>query len=146
MRHSCERQGNASRWVATAIVVALLAAAVTPREAAADGKPVYRVDDTTLVYFGNPRLFRKPCEVSADRVYRAIPEYREILDKNLTEKDVRYHFLMKKASEKFAAAVKALARDLSHDLVAGTGAVQRNATDAPPVPDATDATIQRLPS
>jgi len=134
---------------AAALLVVALALGAFGRAASADtkdGKPVYRVDDTTLVYLGNPRLFKKPAEVSADKVYRSIAEYREILDKNLTEKDVRYHFLMKKASEKFGTAVKDLARDLGYDLVAGTGAVLANATDAPAVPDATDAAIQRLPS
>jgi DNA-binding MarR family transcriptional regulator len=41
-------------------------------------------------------------------VYRSIAEYREILDKGLTDKDVRYHFLMRKASDKFSRAVQSL--------------------------------------
>jgi hypothetical protein len=138
------RYGVALSALATAIALAVLLVGAPP--AHADGKPAYRVDDPTLVYLGNPRLFKKPCVVSADRVYRAIPEYREILEKNLTEKDVRYHFLMKRASDKFGAAVKDLARDLGHDLVAATGAVAANTADAPPVPDCTDAAIQRLPA
>jgi hypothetical protein len=136
-----------SRLRATAIGTAVLVALVLcASDAWADGKSTYRVDDPSLVYLGNPRLFKKPCEISADRVYRAIPEYQEILEKNLTDKDVRYHFLMKKASDKFTRAVKATAEALGHDLVAATGAVIKNTNDAPVVPDATDATIQRLPS
>jgi hypothetical protein len=125
-----------------ALVLLLLAAA----PATAEGKAPYRCDDPSLVYLGNPRLFKKPCAVSTDRVYRAIPEYREILEKNLTEKDVRYHFLMKRASDKFGAAVKDLARDLGYDLVAAPGAVVQNTAEAPAVPDGTDAAIQRLPA
>ena len=143
------RLRSAGRLRAFAVVLAAFACAAISTPAFADGKqqgPAYRVDDVSLVYFGNPRLFKKPAEVSADRVYRAIPEYKEILDKNLTDKDVRYHFLMKKASEKFCKAVDTLAKDLAYDLVAGKGAVILVTTDAPAVPDATDATISRLPS
>jgi hypothetical protein len=123
-----------------------LAGASRARAFADEKGPTYRVDDVSLVYLGNPRQFKKPAEVSADRVYRAIPEYKEILDKNLTDKDVRYHFLMKKASEKFSKSVDALGRDFSYDLVAGKGAVILVAKDAPVVPDATDAAIARLPT
>jgi hypothetical protein len=124
--------------------------AIGPRASTADTPkkeaPAYKVDDPTLVYLGNPRLFKKPCAVSADRVYRAIPEYQEILEKNLTDKDVRYHFLMKKASDKFSRAVKDLARDLAYDLVAGSGAVSPANKDTPAVPDETASAISRLPT
>lgn len=130
------------------LLLALVGATATAT--AADEKvpaaPAYRVTDPALVYLGNPRLFKKPCTLAADRVYKAIPEYQEILDKNLTDKDVRYHFLMKKASDKFVRAVRDLARDLSYDLVAGKGAVVPDNADTPAVPDATDAAIARLPS
>ena len=133
---------------ALTLMFALLALAGAP--ARADDKtpagPAYRVIDPSLVYLGNPRLFKKPCVVSADKVYRAIPEYKEILDKNLTDKDVRYHFLMKKASDKFVRAIRDLARDLSYDIVAGTGAIVPDNANTPAVPDATDGAISRLPS
>src|SRR5687767_1508860 len=72
----------------------------------------YRIADPAGIYHGNCRLYTKPCVVKADRVYRSIAEYKEILEKGLTDKDVRYHFLMKKASEKFLEAVKRMAKDL----------------------------------
>ena len=84
----------------------------------------YRCVDQTKVYMGNAKLFQRPCVISGDRVYRSISEYREILDKGLTDKDVRYHLLMKKASKKFADAVKKMARKHRHDLVAEHGAVE----------------------
>ena len=127
--------------VGVAAVPSRAAVADTPRKEAS-----YKVDDPTLVYLGNPRLFKKPCGLSADRVYRAIPEYQEILEKNLTDKDVRYHFLMKKASDKFSRAVKDLARDLSYDLVAGSGAVSPANKDTPAGPDETSSAIARLPA
>ncbi len=111
-----------------------------------DKAPAYRVDDVTQVYVGNPRLFKKPCVVSTDRVYRSIPEYQEIVDKNLTDKDVRYHFLMRKASDKFSRAVQALARDQGYDLVAAKGSVSATSAESPTIPDGTDGAISRLPS
>jgi hypothetical protein len=128
---------------------AMAALAPAPRLAAAEEKksePAYRVNDPTQVYVGNPRLFKKPAAVGADRVYRAIPEYAEILEKNLTDKDVRYHFLMKKASEKFAKAVQALAKDAGYDLVAGANAVSPANADTPAVPDETANAIAKLPA
>ena len=135
-------------WILWTAISLVGIAATTPATVFAEDTkgPVYRVNDPSLVYQGNPRLFKKPCAVSADRVYRAIPEYREILDKNLTDKDVRYHFLMKKASDKFSRAIKDLARDLSYDLVAGSGAVVPANKDTPAVPDETASAIARLPA
>lgn len=134
-----------------ALVLCLgLGFALSPRAARADDAkekgPAYRVVDVSAVYVGNPRLFKKPCAVDADRVYKAIPEYQEILEKNLTDRDVRYHFLMKKASDKFARAVRALAKDSEYDLVAGTGAVVAATADAPAIPVGTDGVIARLPA
>ena len=145
-------------WAREALSVVVLCAtgllgvqaALLAGPACADDKapagPSYRVVDPSLVYLGNPRLFKKPLSVAADRVYRAIPEYLEILAKNLTDKDVRYHFLMKKASDKFVRAIRDVSRDLACDLVAGSGAVLPETADTPAVPDGTDAAIARLPS
>ena len=104
----------------------------------------YKCTDCDKVYFGNARLFKKPCVISADKVYRHIKEYKEILDKGLTDKDVRYHFLMKKASKRFNEAVKQMARDLDHDLVAETGTVKAAKKDAKDPPDRTDEVIKNL--
>lgn len=131
-----------------AVVAGLLLASMGSARAddAKDKGPAYRVVDVSAVYVGNPRLFKKPCAVDSDRIYKSIPEYREILEKNLTDRDVRYHFLLKKASDKFSRAVRALAKDLDYDLVASVGAVVPATTDAPAVPNGTDAAIARLPA
>jgi hypothetical protein len=131
------------------IVTAVAWGGLAPAPARAEGEnkaPVYKVSDPALVYLGNPRLFKKPAAVSADRVYRAIPEYVEILEKKLTDKDVRYHFLMKKASDKFSKAVRDVATAGGYDLVAGTGAVVPGTAETPAVPDVTAATIGKLPA
>jgi hypothetical protein len=127
------------------VVLALLLGAA-PAARAEEKGAAYRVVDVSLVYLGNPRLFKKPCVVDADRVYRSIPEYVEIVEKNLTDRDVRYHFLMKKASDKFAKALRGLVKDLEYDLIASVGAILPAAADVPAVPNATDGAIARLPA
>ena len=135
-------RGSIGRILAPAFLalgaVLLLAA---PAEA---GLGDYRCTDTGRVYHGNARLIRKPAVCSADRVYRHIPEYRQILSENLTEKDVRYHFLMKEASQKFLKAVKAVAREDGFDFVAEVGAVQVARDEAPEPEDKTDAVVAKL--
>lgn len=129
---------------AAVTLVVLLAATALP--ARADDKAEYRVVDPSGIYYGNPRLFKKPVLVNCDRVYRAIPEYVEILEKNLTDRDVRYHFLMRKASDKFAAAVRAVALEGGYDLVGGVGTVVPSNAETPAIPEATDAAIKKLPA
>src|SRR5262245_14568650 len=104
----------------------------------------YRVADANGIYHGNCRLFTKPCVVKADRVYRSIAEYKEILDKGLTDKDVRYHFLMKKASERFLEAVKRMAKELSLDLVGEVGSIKSAKAGVAEPSEKTDDVISRL--
>jgi hypothetical protein len=126
-------------------VIALVALVLgLPLRAAWAEMSDYRIADSGGIYFGNQRLFTKPCVVKADRVYRSISEYREILDKGLTDKDVQYHFLMKKASERFLDAVKRMAKDLSLDLVGEVGAIRSAKTGVVDPPEKTDDVISRL--
>jgi predicted secreted protein len=143
---------NGRLWRVRALVVLglVLAAsgvvAARPAQAEDPKGPAYRVDDISLVYLGNPRLFKHPCVVSADRVYRAIPEYREILEKNLTDRDVRYHFLLRKASDKFAVAIREVSQSGGYDLVAGVGSVSAATAGTPAPTDVTDSVIGKLPA
>ncbi len=134
-----------SAWGVVAATLLLLVAAVAAAPAArADLIGSYRCPDPAKVYVGNPKLFQRPAVIAADRVYREIPEYREILSKGLTDKDVAYHFLMKKASERFLKAVRAMARKEGHDLVAETGAVEVAKGETPAPPDRTAAVIGEI--
>lgn len=134
-----------SRWRTLAgAAIALLALLGMPLRAARAEMSDYRVADPGAIYFGNCRLFTKPCVVKADKVYRAIPEYREILDKGLTDKDVQYHFLMKKASEKFLDAVKRAAKEVSVDIVGEIGSIKSAKTGVAEPTDRTDDVISRL--
>jgi hypothetical protein len=104
----------------------------------------YTCTDPKRVYYGNSRLFQRPCEISCDRCYQRIPEYQEILRRGLTDKDAQYHLLMKRATARFSAAVKKMARKNNHDLAAETGAVTRANEKAAAVPDRTDDVIRAL--
>ena len=130
----------ARRTVAAFAILCFILAA----PAALAGVGDYSCDDPSKVYYGNQRLFQRPAEVDCDRVYGRISEYQEILRRRLTDKDPAYHMLMKKASARFSAAVKKMARDKSHDLVAQQGAVIKANDEAKAIPDRTDEVIQAL--
>jgi hypothetical protein len=107
-------------------------------EAKKETRPVI---DETQVYFGRAKCCKAPAVVDAARVYRAIPEYKKILDNKLTEKDAEYSLLLVKATKKFRAAVEGAAADNACDLVANLGAVT---WDGHTVPDLTDATLKKV--
>jgi len=135
--------GRLGGWLGGLIALVALVVGMPLRAAWAEMSD-YRIADAGGIYFGNQRLYTKPCVVKADRVYRSIAEYREILDKGLTDKDVQYHFLMKKASERFLDAVKRMAKDLSLDLVGEVGAIRSAKTGIADPPEKTDDVISRL--
>lgn len=151
-RHPCHPRRAAGPVPAPALLrgglvgllLALLVLGSLPLPGAFADPGDWRVTDSAAVYLGNARLFARPCVVLADRVYREIPEYREIVDKGMTDKDPRYHFLMKKASEKFLEAVRHMARDLDHDLVAEVGAVRATKEGVAEPPERTADVISRL--
>ncbi len=130
------------RSIAVFMLLVTAGAAYAGVESAGVGD--YSCSDPKKVYFGNHRLFRRPCTVSCDRIYQRIPEYQEILRRGLTDKDPKYHLLMKKATKRFSGAIKKMAQDKNHDLVAETGAVRRNKKKAPAIPDRTADALQAL--
>lgn len=104
----------------------------------------YRCTDPSKAYYGNVAMIRRPGVVRSDDVFARIPEYREIRSKGLTDKAPRYHFLMKKASERFTGAVAAAARAGGYDFVSETGTIQVEDPEAPPPADLTQDVIARL--
>jgi hypothetical protein len=110
----------------------------TRQETKKEDRPVV---DKTQVYFGKACHCKAPAIVDADRVYRSIAEYKQILDKKLTEKDAEYSMLLLKAGRKFRAAVEAAATDNANDLVANLGAVK---WEGHTVPDLTDAALKKV--
>lgn len=126
------------------VLVSTLASLILLAGVALAGIGDYRCSDPGRAYYGNPRLIRKPAVVSADRIYQRIPEYKSILDEKLTDGSVRYHFLMKKASARFAKAIKKMARAEGHDFIAEVGAIDIVKKGAKSPPDRTTEAIAKL--
>ncbi len=133
-------------WKTIAVGVALLLpclsfaapTSLAGEEAKKETRPVI---DATQVYYGKACTCKAPAVVDAARVYRAIPEYKKILDNKLTEKDAEYSMLLVKATKRFRAAVEGAALENACDLVANLGAVT---WDGHTVPDLTDATLKKV--
>jgi hypothetical protein len=87
--------------------------------------------DASEIYYGNSGAFESPAMVDVDQVYRHIPEYKEIIDRNLKESDPRYHYLMRAASDRFLSAVSAAASDGGYDLVGGLGSIRIEGKSVP---------------
>jgi hypothetical protein len=142
--------GSLGRWLAVGFLLLPLLAGSAAAGDTGDTKEANKeatkkesrpVVDATRVYFGQAATCKAPAVVDADRVYRAIPEYRKILEKSLTEKDAEYSMLRLKATRKFRAAVEAVATDGAYDLVAAKGSVT---WEGHTVPDVTDASVRKV--
>jgi hypothetical protein len=133
---------EAARFLFSAAVTLALLLLLAPIAAAGLGE--YTCADPSKVYYGNHRLFQRPCHISCNKVYDQIPEYKEIVRKGLGEKDPQYHLLMKKATARFSAAVKKMARANNHDLVACVSAIKKNKKTAKDIPDRTTECIAAL--
>lgn len=107
--------------------------------AAASDEHDYTVTDKDGVYFGSGEHPSAPSSVRAEEVWAAIPEYKRIVEENLTDDNAEYHLLMKKASERFERALRTEARRESFDMVAEEGAVASN--KGKEIPDATQDLI-----
>lgn len=99
------------------------------------------VVDAKKVYLGDPDAFTSAATVSSKKVFLEIPEYQKIVDEGLDQNDARYWVLLKKANAKFRAALKRVAQDEGHDLVAEKGAV---VSDGDELPDLTKMIIAAL--
>src|SRR5262245_5457359 len=113
--------GRGLRVALFGLALALAGPSLLPAPARAEGgeakKECRPVIDETQVYFGKVAGCKAPAVVDSSRVYRAIPEYKKILDQKLTSKDAEYTILMVGATRKFRAAVAAAATDAARDLV-----------------------------
>jgi len=98
--------------------------------------------DEKRIYLGDPATFKKPGVANLDRVYAAIPEYREVRRKKLTVKHPRYLFLMRAASNRFLASLEAVLKKDGYDLIGGLGAI---VIPEKVVPDITERVLSRLP-
>lgn len=129
-----------SAILAVAALIAIHPAVTAARAGDEATVPEVRAD-ASQVYLGKGSGAKAPGVVDADRVYRAVPEYQRILAENLTEKDVRYSFLMVRATKKFKQALSEAAREEGRDLVGNVGSVRWGDRK---VPDITDTVMAHL--
>ena len=87
-------------------------------------QPTFVVVDPDGIYFGSGKHPKSPGVMSADEVWAEIPEYRRIIDEDLTEDDPVYHLLMKRATERFQKALKRLAKRDGYDMLGEVGAIE----------------------
>ncbi len=136
------RHQPASLFLGAVLIGAALIGLSASPAAAAIGD--YACADASRVYLGNARLFHNPCHVNSSAIYRQIAEYREILERSLSDHDPQYHLLMQKAAKRFNDALKTMARNQGHDLVAETGTITKARNEASDVPERTQAAIAAL--
>lgn len=140
------------RWTiglgGAALVGGVLAVAYFARDKAEDvrqrGFGAYTCEGPARIYHGRPGFVRRPCAVSADRIYEEIPEYQEIRRKRISKNNPRWHLLMREASKRFSAAINTMARKYNHDVVAEIGICRPNEPDVPEPPDRTQEVLKIL--
>lgn len=134
-------------WLTILVVLGVFSAplVLAPRALAKDkkekAKPKVTIDEAEI-YFGDPSDFKKPAVVDVDEVYMSIPEYKEIIDRDMDDSKPRYLMLMRAASKKFRTALKKAAKAKGYDLIGGLGAIE---IEGKTVPEITDLVISKLP-
>lgn len=104
--------------------------------AAEDGaRHDFEVVQPEEIYYGSGKHPKAPGVMTADDVWAAIPEYKQILENELTDEDPQYHLLMKKAAERFSKALKKLAKRDQYDMLGEIGSIK--ALGKKEVPDVT---------
>jgi hypothetical protein len=117
-----------------------LAGGIDPVAAEDSEEAAFEVVDTDGIYLGTGKNPKTPGVLVADDVWKEIPEYKKILDDDLTEDDPEYHLLMLKATERFNKALKALAKRDSHDMLGEVGSIR--ATNGAKIPDVTKELVK----
>lgn len=130
-------------WVLFLAMAGLLLAACGDDERSR-GFGAYDCAGPERIYHGRAGFVRRPCAVSADRIYEAIPEYRALRAKGIARDNPRWHLEMQKASKRFNEAVKAMARKYGHDLVAEIGVCRPNKDGVAEPPDRTQEVLDLL--
>lgn len=105
-------------------------------------EPKVKVLNADKVYYGDAKTSKTPAVIDSQRVWDKIPEYVEIKKKGLTEADLEYWVLLRKASKKFNTAVEKAAKAKGKDLVAEVGAIE---VKGETIPNITDAVIAEIP-
>ena len=105
------------------LVAWILVCATSADTVCAADAVVYEVVDPDGVYYGSGKHPKSPAVLVADDVWAEIPEYKQIVDEELSEEDAKYHILLRKATERFEKALKKLASRDGYDMLGETGAI-----------------------
>jgi len=108
----------------------------------ASSKHDFEVVDSSLVYYGSGKHPKTPAACRADDVWAEIPEYKKIVEEELTDSDPRYHLLLKRATKRFQSALKKLAHREGYDMIAEDGAVKAVGEDKKDIASATNDLIE----
>ncbi len=117
------------------ILAGLVLGSAVLAAAEAGTKYDFEVAKADEIYFGSGKHPRAPGVMTADKVWAVIPEYKQILEDELTDDDARYHLLMRKAGERFSKALKKLAKRDGYDMLGETGSIK--ALGKKKIPDVT---------
>jgi hypothetical protein len=101
----------------------------------------YEVVDHSAIYYGEGSHPTAPAVIVADDVWREIPEYRRIIDEELTDDDPAYHLLLKKATRRFKKALKKAAARDGYDMIGEIGSIKPKADTKKAIPDITSELI-----
>ena len=121
--------------------IAVLTLLLAPNLFAGDKKKKVEIDEANI-YYGDVNDFESPAMVDADAVFDEIPEYREIIERDMDESNPRYLVLMRAASKRFRKAISSAAAAKGYDLIGGLGSIKIKGRN---VPDITALVIKKLP-
>ncbi|MHC4161998.1 MAG: hypothetical protein ACYSUM_07700 [Planctomycetota bacterium] len=122
------------------ILAGLVLGSVALAAAEAATKYDFEVVKVDEIYFGSGKHPKAPGVMTADDVWAVIPEYKQILEDELTDEDAQYHLLMRKAAERFSKALKKLAKRDSYDMLGEKGSIR--ALGKKKIPDVTREMIK----
>lgn len=131
---------NRGRGVAICLI-ALFGVSFPAAVLADEGQP-FEVVEADGIYYGEGKHPKRPAFIQADDVWAEIPEYKKIVDDELTEDDAQYHLLMKKATERFSKALKKLAEREDYDMVGETGSIESRGDKKKEIPEVTKELIK----
>jgi len=121
------------RWLVRVLIAGFAAAL----PAAAADEASFEVVDAEAVYYGKGKHPKAPGVLSAGDVWAEIPEYRRIIDEELTDDDPEYHLLLRKATERFNQALRKVAKREGHDMLGEVGAIVATGEEPKEIPDVT---------
>lgn len=118
------------------VLAAILVGLGMSRSGFAADDPDFEVTDGAGIYYGNGDHPKAPAVILADDVWAEIPEYKQIVEEELTDDDPEYHLLLKKATRRFTEALRKAATRDGYDMIGEVGAIKANGKNK--IPNITD--------